>query len=200
MQFFASSYYILPLGYKYSPQHPVLKHPRSMSFPQCERPSFTPIQNTWNNSFYIFIFTFLYSNVKTKLQNCILRTESALSFFVNTQLRVTTKKYESDGDEGQDLEQCIAVNLSFFMKCNDDDQWRYSPDRALASFTGFMIVCSTMWGYQLHDRPVLYTLIQSSKPSSSNYQRLSWWSRETRVRNGRWILPTSTYRARSHEM
>jgi hypothetical protein len=47
--------------------------------------------------------------------------------------------------------------------------------------------------YQLHDRPVLDTLIQPSKTSSSNYQRLSWRSRETRVRNGRWILPTSTY-------
>jgi hypothetical protein len=23
---------------------------------------------------------------------------------------------------------------------DDDDQWRYSPDRALASLTGFMIV------------------------------------------------------------
>jgi hypothetical protein len=55
---------------------------------------------------------------------------------------------------------------------------------------------STMWGYQLHDRPALDTLIQPSEPSSSNYQRLSWRSRETRVRNGRWILPTSTYRAR----
>jgi hypothetical protein len=33
---------------------------------------------------------------------------------------------------------------------DDDDQWRYSPDRALASLTGFMIVCNTMWGYQLH--------------------------------------------------
>jgi hypothetical protein len=55
---------------------------------------------------------------------------------------------------------------------------------------------STMWGYQLHDRPVLDTLIQPSETSSSHYQRLSWRSRETRVRNGRWILPTSTYRAR----
>jgi hypothetical protein len=28
-------------------------------------------------------------------------------------------------------------------------QWRYSPDRALASLSGFMIVCiSTMWDYQ----------------------------------------------------
>jgi hypothetical protein len=51
----------------------------------------------------------------------------------------------------------------------DDDQWRYSPDRALASLTDFMIVYSTMWGYQLHDRPVQDTLIQPSETSSSNY-------------------------------
>jgi hypothetical protein len=76
-----------------------------------------------------------------------------------------------------------------------DDQRHYSPDRALASLAGFMTVCSTMWGYQLHNRPVLDTLIQQSETSSSNYQRLSWQSRETQVRNGCWILPTSTYRA-----
>jgi hypothetical protein len=39
-------------------------------------------------------------------------------------------------------------------------------------FKGFMIVCSTMWGYQLHDRPTLDNLIQPSETSSSNYQRL----------------------------
>jgi hypothetical protein len=89
-----------------------------------------------------------------------------------------------------------AYSWSLQQKPKDDDQWFYSPDRALASLTGFMIVYNTMWGYQLHDRPVLDTLIQSSETSSSNYQRLSWRSRETRVRNGRWILPTSTYRDR----
>jgi hypothetical protein len=35
-----------------------------------------------------------------------------------------------------------------------------------------MTVYSTMWGYQLHDRPILDTLIQPSETSSSNYQRL----------------------------
>jgi hypothetical protein len=77
-----------------------------------------------------------------------------------------------------------------------DDQWCYSLDRALASLYGFHhIFCSTMWSYQLHDRPILDTLIQPSETFSNNYQRLSRRSRETRVRNGRWILPTSTYRA-----
>jgi hypothetical protein len=43
-----------------------------------------------------------------------------------------------------------------------------------------------MWGYQLHNRPILDTLIQPSETSSSNYQRLSRRSRETRVR--KWLL------------
>ena len=30
---------------KYSPQHPILKHPQPTFLPQCELPSFTPIQN-----------------------------------------------------------------------------------------------------------------------------------------------------------
>jgi hypothetical protein len=57
---------------------------------------------------------------------------------------------------------------------DDDDQWRYSPDRALASLYGFhdSLHC-TMWGYQLHDRPILDTLIQASETSSSDYQRLA---------------------------
>jgi hypothetical protein len=35
---------------------------------------------------------------------------------------------------------------------DDDDQWRYSPDQALASLYGFHdSFYSAMWGYQLHD-------------------------------------------------
>jgi hypothetical protein len=34
-----------PLRPKYSPQHPILKYPQPTFLPQCERPSFTPIQN-----------------------------------------------------------------------------------------------------------------------------------------------------------
>ena len=35
----------LPPRPKYSPQHPILKYPQPAFLPQCERPSFTPIQN-----------------------------------------------------------------------------------------------------------------------------------------------------------
>jgi hypothetical protein len=37
--------HLFPLRPKYSPQHPILKQPQSTFLPQCQRPSFTPIQN-----------------------------------------------------------------------------------------------------------------------------------------------------------
>jgi len=38
-----------------SPQHPILKHPQPTFLPQCERPSFTPIQNKWQNYSFVFL-------------------------------------------------------------------------------------------------------------------------------------------------
>ena len=35
--------YLIPLRPKYLPQHPIFEHLQSVSLPQCERPSFTPI-------------------------------------------------------------------------------------------------------------------------------------------------------------
>ena len=37
--------YPVPPRSKYSPQHHVLKHPQLSFLPQCQRPSFTPVQN-----------------------------------------------------------------------------------------------------------------------------------------------------------
>jgi hypothetical protein len=45
MQFSPTSHHVIPLRSKYSPQHPVLKHPQSMFLPECQTPSSTPIQN-----------------------------------------------------------------------------------------------------------------------------------------------------------
>jgi len=44
-----------PLRPKYSPQHPVLKHPQPTFPPQCERPSFTPIQNKRQNYSSVYL-------------------------------------------------------------------------------------------------------------------------------------------------
>ena len=41
--------YLVPPWSKYSPQHHILKHPRLPFLPQCQRPSFTPIQNNRQN-------------------------------------------------------------------------------------------------------------------------------------------------------
>ena len=41
--------YFVPVRSKYSPQHPVLKHPRPKFLLQCEAPGFTPIQNSRQN-------------------------------------------------------------------------------------------------------------------------------------------------------
>ena len=42
--------YLVPPRSKYSPQHHILKHPQLPFLPQCQRPSFTPIQNNRQNN------------------------------------------------------------------------------------------------------------------------------------------------------
>ena len=46
--------HLVPLRPKYSPQHHIFKHPQPTFLPQCERPSFTPIQN--NNQNYSSVY------------------------------------------------------------------------------------------------------------------------------------------------
>jgi hypothetical protein len=43
--FFQFPCYLVPRRPKYSPQHPILKHPQPTFLPQCQQPNFTPIQN-----------------------------------------------------------------------------------------------------------------------------------------------------------
>ena len=55
--FFPFPSYLVPLRPKYS-QHPFLKHPKPTFHPQCERPSFTPIQNNmqyYNSKTYFLL-------------------------------------------------------------------------------------------------------------------------------------------------
>jgi len=49
--------HLVPRRPEYSPQHPILKHPQPTFFPQCERPSFTPIQNML--ALYLHLLTFI---------------------------------------------------------------------------------------------------------------------------------------------
>jgi len=47
--------YLVPLRPKYSPQHPILKHPQPTFLRQCERLSFTPIQNSRQNYSSVYL-------------------------------------------------------------------------------------------------------------------------------------------------
>jgi len=48
--------YLVPPRSKYSPQHLVLKHSQFPFLPQCQRPSFTAIQNNRNRQDYSSIY------------------------------------------------------------------------------------------------------------------------------------------------
>ena len=52
--------YLIPLGPKYSPLHPILRHPQLTFLPQCQRRSFTPVQNNRQNyrSVYLNLYFF----------------------------------------------------------------------------------------------------------------------------------------------
>ena len=58
----------LPPSSKYSPQHHVLKHPRLRFFTQCQRPSFTTVQNNRKNysSIYLGSLNFWIASWKSK--------------------------------------------------------------------------------------------------------------------------------------
>ena len=60
--------YVVALRSKYLPQHPVPRHPQPVFLPQCERQSFTPIQNKWKNcsSLYFNLDIFVW---ETERQN-----------------------------------------------------------------------------------------------------------------------------------
>src|SRR5215510_6626731 len=66
--------YLVPLRPKYSPQHPILKHPQPTFLRQCQRLSFTPIQNNKQNTCNVFLVgstrfqqTFVAKTVKKRL-------------------------------------------------------------------------------------------------------------------------------------
>jgi hypothetical protein len=64
---FLHSRHLVPLRPKYSPQHPILKHTQPTFLPQCQRPSFTPIQNNRQNyrlNILLLLLTLPQNNIK----------------------------------------------------------------------------------------------------------------------------------------
>jgi hypothetical protein len=54
MQFSPTFYHFIPLWSIYYPQHHILKYPQTIYFPQCRRPSFTPMQNYKQNNSFVY--------------------------------------------------------------------------------------------------------------------------------------------------
>ena len=62
MQLHPLTCYLIPPGPNYSPQHPILKQPQPAFLPECQWPSFTPIQNNRQN--YSSVYLSLYIVLK----------------------------------------------------------------------------------------------------------------------------------------
>jgi hypothetical protein len=82
--------HLVPLRPKYSPQHPILKYPQPTFFPQCQRPSFIPIQNNNRQNYisvYLNILIFGSQTGKQKILHRVIAgiflLQSALNFFLN---------------------------------------------------------------------------------------------------------------------
>ena len=88
------SRYLVPLGVKYTPQHPTLEHPQPTFLPQHERPSFIPIQNNRQNhsSTHINLYIFgQHTGTQGILHQMIVgipSNKSALHFLLNGILNV----------------------------------------------------------------------------------------------------------------
>ena len=86
---FIIPHYFVPPRSKYSPQHPILKHPQPTILCQCELPNFIPIQNNWQNygSVYVNLFYFWIAKKKTKdsapITTSIPQLPFDLNFFLN---------------------------------------------------------------------------------------------------------------------
>ena len=79
--------YLFPPRSKYSPQHHVLKHPQLPFLPQCQRPSFTPIQKNRQNysSIYLDYKMFKYNETKSHISVYlgVLKTVASKGSHVN---------------------------------------------------------------------------------------------------------------------
>ena len=93
MQFPPPSCYLVPPMPIYSPQHPILKHPQPAFLPQCQWPSFKPIQNNRQNYSSAYLnFCFLDSNlfhstisrINTVRMFCFIMTRWTIEQIIST--------------------------------------------------------------------------------------------------------------------
>jgi hypothetical protein len=77
MKFSPHPCYISSLRLKYSPQHPILKHPHPTFLTQCQRSSFTPIYKTTLSTSLYELLDFL--SVVVSLRTAIAFTKKNIS-------------------------------------------------------------------------------------------------------------------------
>jgi hypothetical protein len=74
MQFPPFPCYLVPPRPKYSPEHPILKHPQPTFLPQCKRPSFTPTQHNRPTVYvYVCVCVCIYIYIYIYIHIAILR-------------------------------------------------------------------------------------------------------------------------------
>jgi hypothetical protein len=88
MKFSPLPCHLVPLRPKYSPQHPILKHPQPTFFPQCQRSRLTPIHNNKHNYSSVYLNLYIFGK-QTMRQNILYRMtartawlQSPLHFFL----------------------------------------------------------------------------------------------------------------------
>jgi hypothetical protein len=92
MRFYTLPCELVQLSPKYSPQHPILKHPQPTFLPLGQRPSFTPIQTNRQNSHF---FSGIWPNAQYLTNMDLLRhwwsTIISSTYVVNLESRMLDK-------------------------------------------------------------------------------------------------------------
>jgi hypothetical protein len=62
--------YLVPLRPKNSPLHPIFKHPQPTLLPHCEKPSFRPTENNWQNYSSAYLNLCIFVNILEDIRFC----------------------------------------------------------------------------------------------------------------------------------
>ena len=114
---------LVPLSPKYSPRHPVLKHPQPTFLPKRERPSITPIQKYSHNynSVYLNLYIFEY---RTRRGNILPGITASIPWLQSAKEAVCLpavpstlkcKKKDPNSPASEDTQSCSAICKPFLL-------------------------------------------------------------------------------------